>query len=102
MTRLGTLGTAALVPLALVVLAVSIAVGTLAHHDEASAFRLLRRLLATSRVAVAFTAWHGVEPWSPSYASCAAVERAMVRAIGSLPVFWTERPEVQTRYYVVR
>ena len=81
---------------------VSIAVGTLAHHDEASAFRLLRRMLATSRVAVAFTAWHGVEPWSPSYSSCVAVERAMVRAIGSRPVFWTERPEVQTRYYVVR
>lgn len=81
---------------------VSIAVGTLAHHDEESAFKLVRRMLATSRVAVAFTAWHGVEPWSPSYSSCVAVERALVRAIGARPVFFTARPQVQTRYYVVR
>lgn len=81
---------------------VSVAVGTLAHHDEASAFRLVRRMLATSRRAVAFTAWHGVAPWSPSYASCVAVERALVRAIGSTPVFFTEREEVETRYYLVR
>lgn len=81
---------------------VSVAVGTLAHHDEASALRLLRRMLATSRRAVAFTAWHGVVPWSPSHSSCVAVERALVRAIGSRPVFFTARPEVETRYYVVR
>lgn len=79
---------------------VSFAVGTLAHHDEASARAILARMWSTSRVGIAFTAWHGVRPTAADYHSAMAVQRAILAVTGGRGLCHI-RSEVQTAYFVV-